>query len=120
MASSSSPKDQQQLRDEDREEEQPTPQPVKECVHKTKTIQFLGRTTPIVLQNDNGPCPLLAICQCISHPRVSPFRIFYCSYLIPKIPFSPLPFLIQTRLRFGYGISSIMIPLSQSFLYVSY
>ncbi|XP_048230070.1 ubiquitin carboxyl-terminal hydrolase MINDY-1 isoform X2 [Ricinus communis] len=35
----------------------------KECVHKTKTIQFLGRTAPIVLQNDNGPCPLLAICN---------------------------------------------------------
>ncbi|KDP25542.1 hypothetical protein JCGZ_20698 [Jatropha curcas] len=35
----------------------------KECIHKTKTIQFLGRTTPIVLQNDNGPCPLLAICN---------------------------------------------------------
>ncbi|CAJ1928144.1 unnamed protein product [Sphenostylis stenocarpa] len=68
MASSSSPMD-QQLREEDREEEhpqpmpQPQPQPVKECVHKTKTIQFLGRTTPIVLQNDNGPCPLLAICN---------------------------------------------------------
>ncbi|XP_027913999.1 ubiquitin carboxyl-terminal hydrolase MINDY-2 isoform X2 [Vigna unguiculata] len=63
MASSSSPTDQQQLRDEDREEEHPPLQPVKECVHKTKTIQFLGRTTPIVLQNDNGPCPLLAICN---------------------------------------------------------
>ncbi|KAK7366807.1 hypothetical protein VNO80_08805 [Phaseolus coccineus] len=68
MASSSSPKDQeQQLRDEDRQEEhpppQPQPEPVKDCVHKTKTIQFLGRTTPIVLQNDNGPCPLLAICN---------------------------------------------------------
>lgn len=36
---------------------------VKDCIHKTKTIQFLGRTTPIVLQNDNGPCPLLAICN---------------------------------------------------------
>ncbi|KAF9685763.1 hypothetical protein SADUNF_Sadunf03G0087800 [Salix dunnii] len=35
----------------------------KECLHKTKTIHFLGRTTPIVLQNDNGPCPLLAICN---------------------------------------------------------
>ncbi|KAI3414698.1 MINDY_DUB domain-containing protein [Psidium guajava] len=33
----------------------------KECIHKTKLIQFLGRSTPIVLQNDNGPCPLLAI-----------------------------------------------------------
>ncbi|MED6167678.1 hypothetical protein PIB30_004895 [Stylosanthes scabra] len=46
---------------------QPQPQPqqeqVKECTHRTKTIQFLGRTTPIILQNDNGPCPLLAICN---------------------------------------------------------
>ncbi|KAK7307825.1 hypothetical protein VNO77_41231 [Canavalia gladiata] len=63
---SSSPKD--QLRDEgqdqqDREQEHQQPQAVKECLHKTKTIQFLGRTTPIVLQNDNGPCPLLAICN---------------------------------------------------------
>ncbi|CAL5432932.1 unnamed protein product [Camellia sinensis] len=38
-------------------------EPAKEMVHKTKVIQFLGRTTPIVLQNDNGPCPLLAICN---------------------------------------------------------
>ncbi|KAK7309008.1 hypothetical protein RJT34_05402 [Clitoria ternatea] len=60
MASSSSPKEQeQQGQDQDPEQEQP----VKECLHKTKTIQFLGRTTPIVLQNDNGPCPLLAICN---------------------------------------------------------
>ncbi|GLT40447.1 hypothetical protein SLA2020_145840 [Shorea laevis] len=36
---------------------------VKECVYRTKTIQFFGRTTPIILQNDNGPCPLLAICN---------------------------------------------------------
>ncbi|KAE8710823.1 hypothetical protein F3Y22_tig00110319pilonHSYRG00422 [Hibiscus syriacus] len=36
---------------------------MKECMHKTKPIQFLGRTTPIILQNDNGPCPLLAICN---------------------------------------------------------
>ncbi|XP_057510220.1 uncharacterized protein LOC130792693 isoform X2 [Actinidia eriantha] len=38
-------------------------EPEKEMLHKTKLIQFLGRTTPIVLQNDNGPCPLLAICN---------------------------------------------------------
>ncbi|KAA8522327.1 hypothetical protein F0562_013312 [Nyssa sinensis] len=38
-------------------------EPEKEMVHKTKVIQFLGRTTSIVLQNDNGPCPLLAICN---------------------------------------------------------
>ncbi|KAK8518437.1 hypothetical protein V6N13_027914 [Hibiscus sabdariffa] len=36
---------------------------IKDCMHKTKAIQFLGRTTPIILQNDNGPCPLLAICN---------------------------------------------------------
>ncbi|XP_017233921.2 uncharacterized protein LOC108207969 [Daucus carota subsp. sativus] len=35
----------------------------KELKHKTKTIQFFGHTTPIILQNDNGPCPLLAICN---------------------------------------------------------
>ncbi|CAI9288922.1 unnamed protein product [Lactuca saligna] len=35
----------------------------KEMLHKTKLIQFLGRNTPIILQNDNGPCPLLAICN---------------------------------------------------------
>ncbi|KAF3448465.1 hypothetical protein FNV43_RR09178 [Rhamnella rubrinervis] len=56
MASSSSEEQQQ-------EQPQPQAQPVKECIHKTKVIQFLGRTTPIVLQNDNGPCPLLAICN---------------------------------------------------------
>lgn len=44
----------------------------KEMVHKTKVIQFLGRTTPIILQNDNGPCPLLAICK---PPSLSP-RVF--------------------------------------------
>ncbi|KAM6556902.1 hypothetical protein CsatB_003921 [Cannabis sativa] len=55
MASSSS--------EELKQEPQQPPVPVKECVHKTKLIQFLGRTTPIVLQNDNGPCPLLAICN---------------------------------------------------------
>ncbi|XP_013606224.1 ubiquitin carboxyl-terminal hydrolase MINDY-1 isoform X2 [Brassica napus] len=31
--------------------------------YKTKSIQFLGRNTPIILQNENGPCPLLAICN---------------------------------------------------------
>ncbi|XVE64926.1 hypothetical protein DITRI_Ditri07aG0141300 [Diplodiscus trichospermus] len=36
---------------------------IKECMYKTKAIQFLGRPTPIILQNDNGPCPLLAICN---------------------------------------------------------
>lgn len=30
-------------------------------VYSTKVVQFLGRTTPIVLQDENGPCPLLAV-----------------------------------------------------------
>ncbi|KAK1261654.1 hypothetical protein QJS04_geneDACA000920 [Acorus gramineus] len=35
-----------------------------EHAYKTKIIQFFGRSTPIVLQNGNGPCPpLLAICN---------------------------------------------------------
>lgn len=45
------------------EERKPEEPEAKEMVHKTKVIQFLGRTTPIILQNDNGPCPLLAICN---------------------------------------------------------
>ncbi|KAF7103184.1 hypothetical protein CFC21_104201 [Triticum aestivum] len=32
-------------------------------MHKTRAVDFLGRRTPIVYQNDNGPCPLLAICN---------------------------------------------------------
>ncbi|VVB07686.1 unnamed protein product [Arabis nemorensis] len=36
---------------------------IEEVMYKTKSIQFLGRTTPIILQNENGPCPLLAICN---------------------------------------------------------
>ncbi|KAK9079692.1 hypothetical protein SSX86_001365 [Deinandra increscens subsp. villosa] len=39
------------------------PSPANELLHKTKLIQFLGRNTPIILQNDNGPCPLLSICN---------------------------------------------------------
>ncbi|OMP02486.1 hypothetical protein COLO4_11055 [Corchorus olitorius] len=42
-------------------QEQQKQEAIKECMHKTKTIQFLGRPTPIILQNDDGPCPLLAI-----------------------------------------------------------
>ncbi|KAL0393454.1 UNVERIFIED_CONTAM: Ubiquitin carboxyl-terminal hydrolase MINDY-1 [Sesamum latifolium] len=43
----------------------------KEMVHRTKVIQFLGRTTPIILQNDNGPCPLLAICNSLLSPTLA-------------------------------------------------
>ncbi|KAF6133954.1 hypothetical protein GIB67_040718 [Kingdonia uniflora] len=50
----------------------------KETLYKTKAIHFLGRQTPIILQNDNGPCPLLAICNVLLlknnlnlHPEVS-------------------------------------------------
>lgn len=67
---SSIPKDEQRDQEQEQQQhEQPQQQQeaVKECMHKTKTIQFLGRTTPIVLQNDNGPCPLLAICKPLCH-----------------------------------------------------
>ncbi|PWZ23396.1 Ubiquitin carboxyl-terminal hydrolase MINDY-1 [Zea mays] len=41
------------------------PQPAEphEVMHRTRAVDFLGRRTPIVYQNDNGPCPLLAICN---------------------------------------------------------
>ncbi|XP_047338515.1 ubiquitin carboxyl-terminal hydrolase MINDY-1-like [Impatiens glandulifera] len=45
------------------ESNKPTDEPEKEMLHKIKMIHFLGRSTPIILQNDNGPCPLLAICN---------------------------------------------------------
>jgi hypothetical protein len=32
-------------------------------MHQTRAVDFLGRRTPIVYQNNNGPCPLLAICE---------------------------------------------------------
>ncbi|XP_048540463.1 ubiquitin carboxyl-terminal hydrolase MINDY-2 isoform X2 [Triticum urartu] len=46
----------------------PEPEPAQpleppEVMHKTRAVDFLGRRTPIVYQNDNGPCPLLAICN---------------------------------------------------------
>jgi len=34
-------------------------------VHAVKRINFLGKITPIVLQNENGPCPLIAIANCL-------------------------------------------------------
>ncbi|PAN20587.1 hypothetical protein PAHAL_3G373800 [Panicum hallii] len=34
-----------------------------EVMHRTRAVDFLGCCTPIVYQNDNGPCPLLAICN---------------------------------------------------------
>ncbi|KAK4262699.1 hypothetical protein QN277_028230 [Acacia crassicarpa] len=59
-----SPPPNDEPRDQEQEQSQPPQQEAaKEFMHKTKTIQFLGRTTPIVLQNENGPCPLLAICN---------------------------------------------------------
>jgi len=30
-------------------------------VYKLKRIDFFGRKVPIALQNENGPCPVLAI-----------------------------------------------------------
>ncbi|WVZ78551.1 hypothetical protein U9M48_026243 [Paspalum notatum var. saurae] len=44
---------------------EPQSQPAEppEVMHRTRAVDFLGRRTPIVYQNDNGPCPLLAICN---------------------------------------------------------
>ena len=40
-----------------------------EVMHRTRAVDFLGRRTPIVYQNDNGPCPLLAICELPFDPK---------------------------------------------------
>ena len=32
-------------------------------IHRIKRITFFQRTVPILLQNENGPCPLLAVCN---------------------------------------------------------
>lgn len=55
-------------------------------VYKTKVVQFLGRTTPIVLQNENGPCPLLAICIVL-------FFHFYSAIVLESN--SMIPFIIN-------------------------
>ncbi|XP_025820232.1 ubiquitin carboxyl-terminal hydrolase MINDY-1-like [Panicum hallii] len=34
-----------------------------EVMHRTRAVNFLGCCTPIIYQNDNGPCPLLTICN---------------------------------------------------------
>ncbi|RWW11633.1 hypothetical protein BHE74_00045595 [Ensete ventricosum] len=49
-----------------------------EILYKTKVVQFLGRATPIVLQNDNGPCPLLAICKPSPSPPPVPPQAIEC------------------------------------------
>ena len=82
MASTSSPGEEPQDQNQDQQQQQQqvvvaVKEREKECLHKTKTIHFLGRTTPIVLQNDNGPCPLLAICNSFLFLLVNSFvRVF--------------------------------------------
>ncbi|KAJ0477933.1 putative MINDY deubiquitinase [Helianthus annuus] len=41
-------------------------QAVQETIYRTKTIEFFGRRTPIIIQSRNGPCPLLAVCNILS------------------------------------------------------
>ncbi len=33
--------------------------------HRVKRVAFFGRTVPVLCQNENGPCPLLAICNAL-------------------------------------------------------
>lgn len=64
MASSSDEQQQQQQQPRDEQQQQQQKPASSETIfHKTKIIQFCGRSTPIILQHDNGPCPLLAICM---------------------------------------------------------
>ncbi|XP_077239425.1 uncharacterized protein LOC143880366 isoform X3 [Tasmannia lanceolata] len=43
--------------------EEPRNEEEVEILYKTKVVKFLGRSVLIILQNDNGPCPLIAICN---------------------------------------------------------
>nr|GMD97687.1 ubiquitin carboxyl-terminal hydrolase MINDY-2 [Ipomoea batatas] len=64
--------------------------------YKTKVIQFMGRTTPIVLQNDNGPCPLLAICNILlltNRLELSPD--------VPEVSQQKLLSLVAKRLKYS-------------------
>ena len=31
--------------------------------YRLKKVQVLGKTIPLIMQNINGPCPLLGICN---------------------------------------------------------
>ncbi|KAJ9537010.1 hypothetical protein OSB04_029743 [Centaurea solstitialis] len=48
---------------EEQKNREEIPTTVKEMMYKMKVIQFLGRVTPIVLQNDNGPCPFYNLAE---------------------------------------------------------
>ncbi|XP_019189125.1 PREDICTED: ubiquitin carboxyl-terminal hydrolase MINDY-1-like [Ipomoea nil] len=75
--SSSTPAATVEAPDEQRRRDEPAPRG-RGMTYKTKVIQFLGRTTPIVLQNTNGPCPLLAICNIL--------LLKNCLQLNPDVP----------------------------------
>ena len=36
-----------------------------DVIYKTKPVKFLGRDVLFILQNDAGPCALLAICKLV-------------------------------------------------------
>ena len=78
---SSPPSEESQNQNQDRQQVAAVKEQEKECLHKTKTIEFLGRTTPIVLQNDNGPCPLLAICNHFLSPSCSFVHLVFFLFL---------------------------------------
>lgn len=45
------------------------------CFYSVKWIEFNGVKTPILLQNINGPCPLISICNCLllrGHLKLEP------------------------------------------------
>ncbi|KAK3258069.1 hypothetical protein CYMTET_32883 [Cymbomonas tetramitiformis] len=64
-----------------------------ESKYKLKRIEFLGRNIPIVLQNENGPCPLLAIANVLLLRGVIRIRGDH-----PDIAHSDLLQLVVTRL----------------------
>ena len=67
----------------------PSTAPIELC-YSVKWIHFCGRLTSIVMQNDNGPCPLLAIINIlmlkhlVSSLAVNVTSYYY--YIMPRLP----------------------------------
>ena len=61
--------------------------PPSEIVHKVKKIKFLGKEVPIITQNNNGPCPLLAVLNALLL-KVSAIVIWFLKLLCVHIQYS--------------------------------
>ena len=75
---------------------------MEETYFTLKPITFLNRRVSILLQNENGPCPLLAICNVLvrisRNPLATSCRHHHCSLPWP-LPLPPPPLQPATTAR---------------------